>query len=417
MIGPARAAPAGPVPRRARRRDRRRQVALGAAVVRARRRSSPRTRCARSSGPASATSGRAATRSRCSTSSSPSGCRAGSRRWSTRRGSRPSAARAGARWPSATACRPTRCSSRPRPPRSAARNRARAAPGAGEASSPRSCAPRPRRAAQLAGEGFAGVHRAGPVELVPPAFLTAPAAAARQRGGPHDARLRPADRALRVPRASRDHGGDARGDGAGGRGGGLHEPVGDGPLPPDPAGRPRVGGHAREHDDARPTSRASRSASGSARSSPASPTATSRTSRRSSPRSTCCRAGARCAASGTGWFEREHVLYGWAVPAAARALRAPGGRARAAAADVGPGLAALRGPHGHGRGGRLLPAAAAGAHPDPRRRLGRAAHPAARRAPRRRVQPVRRSRHRAPQGRGAARALRRRGPRPGGRSQ
>ena len=37
------------------------------------------------------------------------------------------------------------------------------------------------------------------------------------------------------------------------------------------------------------------------------------------------------------------------VPAAARALRAARGRARAAAAHVGPGLAALRGPHAHRR--------------------------------------------------------------------
>src|ERR671932_1041965 len=37
---------------------------------------------------------------------------------------------------------------------------------------------------RLAGEGFAGVHRAGPVELVPPAFLTAPLAARRQQEDP-----------------------------------------------------------------------------------------------------------------------------------------------------------------------------------------------------------------------------------------
>jgi F420-dependent oxidoreductase-like protein len=37
---------------------------------------------------------------------------------------------------------------------------------------------------RLAGEGFAGVHRAGPVELVPPAFLTAPRSAARQKEDP-----------------------------------------------------------------------------------------------------------------------------------------------------------------------------------------------------------------------------------------
>jgi F420-dependent oxidoreductase-like protein len=37
---------------------------------------------------------------------------------------------------------------------------------------------------QLAGEGFAGVHRAAPVTLVPPAFLTAVASAARQQEDP-----------------------------------------------------------------------------------------------------------------------------------------------------------------------------------------------------------------------------------------
>src|SRR4051812_45611035 len=37
---------------------------------------------------------------------------------------------------------------------------------------------------RLAGEGFAGVHPAGPVELVPPAFLAAPQAARRQQEDP-----------------------------------------------------------------------------------------------------------------------------------------------------------------------------------------------------------------------------------------
>jgi len=39
-------------------------------------------------------------------------------------------------------------------------------------------------AAELAGEGFAGVHAPGPVTLVPPAFLTAPEAARRQQEDP-----------------------------------------------------------------------------------------------------------------------------------------------------------------------------------------------------------------------------------------
>ena len=37
---------------------------------------------------------------------------------------------------------------------------------------------------KLASEGFAGVHRAGPVALVPPDFMTAPAAAVRQQEDP-----------------------------------------------------------------------------------------------------------------------------------------------------------------------------------------------------------------------------------------
>ena len=116
---------------------------------------------------------------------------------------------------------------------------------------------------------------------------------------------------------------------------------------------------------------------------------------------------------GTAWFEREHRLYGCGFPPRGRALRAARGRARAAAADVGPGRAAVRGPHGHRRRRRLLPAAAAGADPDPRRRLRRAPDAAARRAARRRLQPVRRPRHRAPQARRAARALRDGAARPG----
>jgi predicted kinase len=50
-------------------------------------------------------------------------------------------------------------------------------------------------AGALAAEEFAGVHRAGPVTLVPPAFLGAPAAAARQQEDP-----RPLDFGLQVSR-------------------------------------------------------------------------------------------------------------------------------------------------------------------------------------------------------------------------
>jgi F420-dependent oxidoreductase-like protein len=64
-----------------------------------------------------------------------------------------------------------------------ARNRARAQPVP-----PKVVAGQLREAAAvggaLAAEGWAGVHAAGPVALVPPAFLTAPAAAARQQEDP-----------------------------------------------------------------------------------------------------------------------------------------------------------------------------------------------------------------------------------------
>jgi F420-dependent oxidoreductase-like protein len=64
-----------------------------------------------------------------------------------------------------------------------ARNRARGAPVPAKV-----VAAQLREAAaaadRLAGEGFAGVHRAGDVALVPPAYLTAPAAAVRQEEEP-----------------------------------------------------------------------------------------------------------------------------------------------------------------------------------------------------------------------------------------
>ena len=65
------------------------------------------------------------------------------------------------------------------------------------------------------------------------------------------ARVRPAGPALRLARPPGDHGPDARRGRARRRGDRVHEPLGDGPLPPDPAGRARVGGHAGELHHAR----------------------------------------------------------------------------------------------------------------------------------------------------------------------
>ncbi len=123
--------------------------------------------------------------------------------------------------------------------------------------------------------------------------------------------------------------------------------------------------------------------------------------------------GRAMAGLGIGWFEREHHLYGWEFPPRSASLRAARGRPAAAPAALGQGIAAVRGPNGHRARGDLLPASAAGAHPDPRRRLRRAPHAAPRRPLRRRLQPVRRRRDRASQGRRPPSALRRPRPRPG----
>ena len=89
----------------------------------------------------------------------------------------------------------------------------------------RSCAPRPARTARRS-------RRVRPSE-----------------GGSDAVELRPADPALPVAGGG---GCDAvGGDRRRRRGGRLRRSLGDGPLPPDPAGRARVGGHARELHDAR----------------------------------------------------------------------------------------------------------------------------------------------------------------------
>ena len=63
-----------------------------------------------------------------------------------------------------------------------------------------------------------------------------------------------------------------------------------------------------------------------------------------------------------------------AVPEPGRAVRAARGRARAAAAPVGPGQQAVRRPRAARARHVVLPAPAAGPRADPRRRIGRAAH-------------------------------------------
>ena len=89
---------------------------------------------------------------------------------------------------------------------------------------------------------------------MPPAFLGAPDAAARQRDNPRVLAF-----GLQVSRFDFPGHPGTTGETLAALARvaeevGFDEPVGDGPLPPDPAGRAGVGGHARELDDARPTS-------------------------------------------------------------------------------------------------------------------------------------------------------------------
>ena len=95
---------------------------------------------------------------------------------------------------------------------------------------------------------------------------------------------------------------------------------------------------------------------------------------------------------GAGWFEREHRLYGWAFPPLAERYARLEDALELLPLMWGPGSPRFEGRTLTVAEADLLPAAAAGAHPDPRRRLGRAPHAAARRPPRRRLQPVRRRR-------------------------
>ena len=280
------------------------------------------------------------------------------------------------------------------------RNRARGAPVPAKV-----VAAQLREAAEvfeaLPGEGWAGVAAAAPVELVPPAFLGAPAAAARQADAPL-----PLEFGLQISRFG--------GEGA----------LADVARAAEEAGFaslwlmdhfvqiPQVG---REWEDMLESYTTLGYLAGVTSTIRLGTLVTGVTHRNLAHLAKVIatldvrlrRAGAVRARRGL--VRARAPALRLRVPAAARALRAARGRARAAAADVGPGVAALRGPHDHGAGGDVLPAAAAGADPDPRRRQRRAADAAARRAARRRLQPAGRRGDGAPQaGRAARRGARRR---------
>ena len=109
--------------------------------------------------------------------------RAGSRPWWTPRGWSRSGGRRGGRSPRTRACRPTRSTFDVPEKVVRERNRARGAPVPAKvvAAQLREAAAASRVAA---GEGFAGVAAAAPVELVPPAFLGAPGRRRARRSAP-----------------------------------------------------------------------------------------------------------------------------------------------------------------------------------------------------------------------------------------
>ena len=120
---------------------------------------------------------------------------------------------------------------------------------------------------------------------------------------------------------------------------------------------------------------------------------------------------------GLGWFEQEHTAYGWEFPPRAERYALLEDALQLLPAAVGQGDARVPRAGARGAGGDVLPPPAAGAHPDPGRRLRRAPHAPPRRPLRRRLQPLRRGARRPPQGRGAPPPLRGGRPGPGRRSR
>ena len=175
------------------------------------------------------------------------------------------------------------------------------------------------------------------------------------------------------------------------RGGRLRHDLGDGPRGPDPDGRDPSG---RTSPRARPRSASSPlrpSGCSSARSSTASPTGPSPSSGSRWRPSTCSPAGARSAGSAWRGTEREHELYGWDFPPVAERYARLEDALELLPLLWGPGAPPFEGRTVIDAGGRVLPTTAPGAHPDPRRWLGRAAHAPPGGPARRRLQPLRRS--------------------------
>ena len=268
--------------------------------------------------------------------------------------------------------------------------------------SPPSSAPGPRfatRSTTRASTRCSGPSRCGWCLRT---FARSDDAAARQQAEPFGLRFAlhlsafPGGAATLAPAAARDR--------RRGRGGGLRRDLHDGPLPPDPAGRARVGRLPRELHDARvaggvhvagAAGRARRRRHLPQRRAPGQ-------DRRHAGRAVRRPGGVRARA---GLVRRGAPGVRVAVPAGRRAVRAARGRARRAAGALGAGRQAVPGPGAGPARHRGLPPTPAGARADPARRRRRAADAGARRALRRRGQRAGRPADRRAQGRRAAGAL------------
>ena len=153
----------------------------------------------------------------------------------------------------------------------------------------------------------------------------------------------------------------------------LRERLGHGSLPPDPDVRPRVARHARELHDARVPRGADRAGATRHPGHRRSRIVPSRSSARSIATLDVVSGGRANCGLGVGWFAAETRSARHSVPSARRAVRAARGRARVPPAVLGQGRAGVRRSRPARARSAVLPAPAAGARTDPRRRERRSA--------------------------------------------
>ena len=218
---------------------------------------------------------------------------------------------------------------------------------------------------------------------------------------------------LQLPRG-RARGGvrEARRDRHHGRAGGLHLGVGDGPLPPDPAGRPAAELDVRGQHDARRDRRTDQTIAlgllvgGVTYRNPAQHAKITTTL-------DIISGGRAFHGIGAGWFEAEHDAYGYAFPPLKERFERLEDHLRIARAMFTEEQATVAGDHHSVTGAYNNPKPLRGDIPILDRRQRRAQDAADGRPVRRRLQPVRRPRARPAPARRARAPLRERRARPG----